>query len=922
VDEGSVERRAYPDWLRKREDDALKERRRRLESTNSIDPNAPRVGLALSGGGIRSATFSLGLVQALARSGVLPKVDYLSTVSGGGYIGAFLGALYVRKQRPQAVIEALTEFPESQPLQWLRSNGRFLAPNGAGANWLAGAVLLRNWLSLLFVIAPVAFFISFCGLLARAALRAASDQAPLTWLATRHLGQLAVSPLLVLPALCAMYWMLPCWLAYWMVNAGHLESRSRPVSAAGAATALLVPLGLAYPFHPQGSHLFPLVLAMVTLTASAFLTAVLLRWRLQVKGNPPAKPKPSFDPFGPDRDNIARNKLSEWLKGGFMGVVLTTVVTLLDSLAHAAFEITRQGGLSAATHELMALATAAGTLVLATHRVLAQFGSKSKKKGTGSGVPVQLLTAAAALVLILLGDVVVSTATYWIAVPPDAHEPAPYMTALGIVGSVVAMLLLGRFIVFVNQSSLGPIYNARLTRAYVGASNPNRWSSDATLKGRESPTEPIPGDQLDWDQYKPHAQGGPIHLINVTVNETVDPRVQLHQPDRKGMIMAVGPEGVSLGVRHHAAWNGNEPPPRNTFQVFPTGQELLKAEKLSLGHWVAISGAAVATGLGQLSTWGSSLLCGVFNIRLGYWWLSNVSGEGRHHQAEALSLSGSLMSVLGYLFPVYRLLAAEFLDRFPGTAIESWYLTDGGHLENTGCYELIRRRIPFILCIDNGADPEAECSDLANLVRLARVDFGAEIEFLDREQLKAVLDPAVSDYFGTVQDLKRKHSSPTVYAGLARIRYTDGDSGNGKVSWLVLVKPRVLGTEPLDVTAYGLTNPTFPQQSTGDQSFDDAQWEAYRKLGDHIGTRLFDTKGLRAEGRWSPKWLDEQALDLLNRQPAPGSGTQLRQAAGGMAAAGTAATETIAEMTGRFTVLRERTGTDPDAPGAEKLFHP
>jgi hypothetical protein len=913
VDEGSVEGRAYPEWLREREDSALEQRRSQLEAGDSIDANAPRVGLALSGGGIRSATFSLGVVQALARSGVLSKVDYLSTVSGGGYIGAFLGALYVRKETTRAVVEELTQFPESRALQWLRSNGRFLAPNGAGANWLAGAVLLRNWLSLLFVVAPVAFFISFCGLLLRAALQARLQQAPFRWLARAQLGELDVSPLRLLPVLCALCWMLPCWLAYWMVNAGHLKSKNGLVSAASGAVALLVPLGLAYYYQPKGSQLFHVVLGIASATAFAFLSAGVLRWRLQLKSDPQLQPARSFDPFGPDSDSIARNKLSEWLKGGFIAVVLMTVITLLDSLGYAAFRITSEGKLHAALDKIMALATtAAGALVLATHRLLARFGPRSKKKGNGSGVPVQLLTAGAAVVLILLGDIVVSTVTYWIAVPLSLAEPDPGVAAIGVVISLVAMGLLGQFVVFVNQSSLGPIYNARLTRAYVGASNPNRWNPDATLEGRESPTEPIPGDQLPWDEYKPHERGGPIHLINVTVNETVDPRVQLHQPDRKGMIMAVGPEGVSLGVRHHAAWNGQAPaPPRDTFQVFPSGQELLNAEKLPLGHWVAISGAAVATGLGQLSTWGASLLCGVFNIRLGYWWSSNVSAKDRHHQAKAVSVSGWLMSAFGYFLPVYRLLAAEFLDRFPGTAIESWYLTDGGHLENTGCYELIRRRIPFILCIDNGADPEAECSDLANLVRLARVDFGAEIEFLDREQLSSVLDPAVADYFGSVQDLKGKHSSPMVYAGLARIRYTDGDSGHGDVSWLVLVKPRVLGTEPLDITAYGLANPSFPQQSTADQSFDDAQWEAYRKLGDHIGTRLFDAKGRgRAVDRWSPSWLDEQALELLNRQPPPGSETRRKTAA-----SETAATETVAELTGRFTVLRERTGTDPS--GAE-----
>src|SRR5438132_10825582 len=51
------------------------------------------VGIAMSGGGIRSATTNLGILQALSRMGILPMVDYMSTVSGGGYIGSCLSSL-------------------------------------------------------------------------------------------------------------------------------------------------------------------------------------------------------------------------------------------------------------------------------------------------------------------------------------------------------------------------------------------------------------------------------------------------------------------------------------------------------------------------------------------------------------------------------------------------------------------------------------------------------------------------------------------------------------------------------------------------------------------------------------------------------------------------------------------------------------
>ena len=110
--------RAYPPDLRAAELACLKRRREAARSDvySPIDPEVPAssgkaegvmlpadtVGLALSGGGIRSATFSLGVLQALAASGLLRRIDFLSTVSGGGYIGAFLGGLVDRQEPIEA----------------------------------------------------------------------------------------------------------------------------------------------------------------------------------------------------------------------------------------------------------------------------------------------------------------------------------------------------------------------------------------------------------------------------------------------------------------------------------------------------------------------------------------------------------------------------------------------------------------------------------------------------------------------------------------------------------------------------------------------------------------------------------------------------------------------------------------------------
>lgn len=104
-----------------------------------------RVGLAFSGGGIRSATFSLGVVQTLARRSILRDVDYLSTVSGGGYLGSFLSSYLSHITHP-AHSPLTTQPPggnESAALRHLRNHSKYLLGQQHYNLWqdLGGALL-------------------------------------------------------------------------------------------------------------------------------------------------------------------------------------------------------------------------------------------------------------------------------------------------------------------------------------------------------------------------------------------------------------------------------------------------------------------------------------------------------------------------------------------------------------------------------------------------------------------------------------------------------------------------------------------------------------------------------------------------------------------------------------------------------------
>lgn len=108
----------------------------RREAGICLDGTCPEngVGLALSGGGIRSATFCLGVIQAIAEAGYLKRIDYLSTVSGGGYIGAWLSA-WIHREGLDRVDENLRRPTdaggscEPEPVTWLRRYSNYLSPN-------------------------------------------------------------------------------------------------------------------------------------------------------------------------------------------------------------------------------------------------------------------------------------------------------------------------------------------------------------------------------------------------------------------------------------------------------------------------------------------------------------------------------------------------------------------------------------------------------------------------------------------------------------------------------------------------------------------------------------------------------------------------------------------------------------------------
>jgi hypothetical protein len=377
---------------------------------------------------------------------------------------------------------------------------------------------------------------------------------------------------------------------------------------------------------------------------------------------------------------------------------------------------------------------------------------------------------------------------------------------------------------------LATFYAARLRRAYLGAGNPVRIGVAQDARGRLAArpvNESHPLDDLGLEEYfAANKTGAPVHLINVTINATRGNGPATVQRDRHGLNMAISPAGMSYRLS-----------PNDDLVIKPLGSsqagrvdkfapnDQSPGQSLPVSTWVGISGAAFTTGLGSQTSLDKSILAFLANVRLGYWWNSDRN---------RFPLDGC-----------YRDLFREMFASFHGTERRQWYLSDGGHFENTGVYELVRRQLPFIILSDNGCDPHYEFEDIANLVRKCRIDFGATIDFPDAEELETVIeDDELRAYFGTAADFAAGSENVSAVARLARITYADRSEGT-----LLIVKPRLTGDEPADLMRYMADNPQFPQQSTYDQFFDEAQWESYFELGRLIATRLFAPRAGRS---WQP----------------------------------------------------------------------
>ena len=411
-----------------------------------------------------------------------------------------------------------------------------------------------------------------------------------------------------------------------------------------------------------------------------------------------------------------------------------------------------------------------------------------------------------------------------------------------------------------NEFSMNLFYRNRLVRCYLGATHDDRVPSPFT--GFDC------GDDLFLKDLRSEKYySGPFPIFNGTLN-LVSTR-DLAWQERKAESFPMTPLRCGYDTWFERV---------NLSRDFPTGDEgeasrrddreaakdldefaYRRTERYAyndggfhVGTAVGISGAALSPNMGFHSVPSLAMLMTFFNVRLGFW-----AGNPRNERTwQRPGPRMGLWRLLGELFGL-----TDDNARYV-------YLSDGGHFENLGIYELIKRRTKFIIACDAGGDPSYALDDLGNAIRKCREDIGVEIEL---DTAPVVL---FDDKDGDISSSKKRTKC---HCTVGKIHYEDVDPG-GVPGTFVYVKASLTGDEPADVLNYQTCHSDFPHQTTADQWFTESQFESYRRLGQHIAGSMFediDVAKILEEGKtskifdaleakWGPQQPTEPAPEVIH----------------------------------------------------------
>ena len=798
------------------------------------------VGLAFSGGGIRSATFNLGVLQALQEADLLRYIDYLSVVSGGGFIGGWLAA---NVKGTAHWLGRLTSWDES--VAFLRRYSNYLAPRTgvfSPDTWTMWGIWSRNALLVQLTAFAWVCTVLLLAFLGEHAFIAAGESR----LLFGHIAGSAILALLMTMIVCVtlflnlrsarypaaraglaadrvqLFAVIPSWIASFLVAALlWADATDRSALADQFCGLTTYHLLLTHAWRPWSILLGFVGLA---LTGIAYFTLFRQRWQalligplctgvlyLQLCGIMKllfvwAENRDQFDWYaftvgpalvlgantvsiilfigfcGKNSEDSVREwwtRFGSWLAiyaAGYLAVATAAVFgphwifLLYNSHSHWSFK-------------LGASATWIGTII---GGLLA--GNSSKTNGAhNKSAGLEFLAKAGGLLFIVaavLGTAVIlhlillligegPLPNYWLSL----HSIS--LSTLGwVFAATLTCGLMFSWFFEINVFSLNQFYRNRLVRCYLGAT---RWAA-----GFRKPQPFIDFDRDDdfklgelRDNFR-----GPFPIFNCALNLSGGSDLAVHTRQSASFSLTplrCGSDRRKLGYAPTAGAGGSF------------------ADGVTVGQAMAISGAAASPNMGYNTSPLVALLLTLFNVRLG-WWFPNP-GQ-RLWKQSGLGLS------LYYL-----------LRELTGSADEDNFfvnVSDGGHFENLGVYELVRRRCKVIIAADAECDEFLQFGSMGNLVRICETDFGARIE-IDLSSIR-----------------QQQDGVSLAHCAIGKITYSNGSIGN-----LIYLKASVSGDESVGITQYRSVHPSFPHESTANQFFSEDQFESYRKLGQHVVEHSF-----------------------------------------------------------------------------------
>jgi hypothetical protein len=893
-------------------------------------PEAPKpgaklglIGLSLSGGGIRSASFSLGVLQAFEHAKLTHHFDYLSTVSGGGFVGSTLSSALHHSQKDEIPFSLSTSpTSDGEIVKHLRNQSSYLTPGGfletvrlpalvlrglmlnllALVPWLLGAALVTelyyaltynnadtfryivDYVPMLVGFGPFVLLLITSPLVRwlerrRAAWRERYERAFAGSLIVAVIGVLTHFALLIvnfaiehpddakrfLSSLATGWLALSggLFLALLLVRAKNTPGarwlRRMVLAAAGA----LVPLALFSAYVFLSVHLSPAPYyqdeadrvspELVNKLQSAAddppnqeLPAEVLRWLAQ-QGL-----EPSRHSFKHRSESEAETRARAWAQeagivdAGPRKAAHGRAEKCIDAV-RACTSLERCDSCDVAVgvcDEASALCEAArackgdcGAETRACAETLAACESarqccwSAEDARTGEEFKISLWAHEETSLLDERGQV--SLALYEIpldslalpkltrqfeplrelvarfdgeraAAPPGPRFESSILTRsdegldtesrivlTGLALSMIALIV--GWLSDANGLSLHGFYRDRIARSFV------------VRPRRGAPARFDSAPRLRISELTPETSGAPYPLLNATLN--VSHGAESTVRFRRGRSFTFSPRFVGSPCTGYV-------PTRAMEKADP---------ELTLASATAISAAAAGPNMGAFTSGWLAPLFALLNLRLGYWLPHPQRAENPSLLVRRPGIRHVLREGLGLIDD-----QGAFIN-----------VSDGGHFENLGAYELIRRKCRLIVVVDGEEDRRGELGGLTTLMRLVRIDFGAMIT-------------TDLDFF---RDRQGGVERPWMWA---TINYGVLPDGREEIGYLLYIKATMVSGVPQYVQAYRAQNPDFPHESTADQFFDEVQFECYRALGCHIG-------GLVTQNRE----LLDQVTDLIESAPAP-----------------------------------------------------